>query len=169
MQSKIVALAFWCNHTTVLSTVYLNHHTQHLLTWASLCHPGLERCPQLSAPRRCVRMGRNVLHIHRDKTINQLWKSIHGAHACTVRNWNAQRSRTHRTRPLRLGSSCSFKNPNPRPMIYQTLIIKKMSGEGHLALHWRKLLSFPRSYRSFAPSRSASVLSAAFSRAPQTW
>lgn len=51
------------------------------------------------------------------------------------------------TRPLRLGSGCPFKNPNPRPMIYQTPIIKKMSSEGHLALHWRKLRSFPRSYR----------------------
>lgn len=89
----------------------------------------------------------NTLHIHRDKCINQLWKSASSAHACTLRNQNAHNPRTYTRAPRRLGSGCPFKNPNPRPMIYQTPIIKKMSREGHLALHWRKLRSFPRSYR----------------------
>ena len=95
----------------------------------------------------CVCVCVNTLHTHRDKCINQLWKSASSAHACTLRNQSAHDPRTYTRAPRRLGSGCPFKNPNPRPMIYQTPIIKKMSREGHLALHWRKLRSFPRSYR----------------------
>lgn len=47
-------------------------------------------------------------------------------------------------------------------MIYQTPIIKKMSREGHLARHWRKLRSFPRSIelgalRGYNQSASSSL------------
>lgn len=84
--------------------------------------------------------------VFREECINQLWKKTgsSGAHACNVRNQQTSNSRTHRNAPLScLGSASPFKNPNPRPMIYQTLIIKKMSREGHLAPHWRRTPVFP--------------------------
>lgn len=133
MKFKIVAARFffvvWRNYavSTKLSSS----------TRASLRRPDPQLCPQqCAAPPRRVHVRAEA---SRTSTETRPLISFERPSAAltrrTLRKWNARRPRTHRTRPLRPGSGCSFKNPNPRPMIYQTLIIKKMSGEGHLAPH----------------------------------
>lgn len=78
--------------------------------------------------RPCV----SIAHVPGDKCINQLWKSLSTAHACTVRNEDAHNPRTHTRAPVVLTSVVPLKIRIQGQWFIKLLLSRKCHAKGTL-------------------------------------